>query len=98
MRQVGHAGTLDPLATGLLIICVGKATKQINTYVAAEKEYTGAARSCPPSRRPGWLAFPFLCQVFQHPAHLARKACTMHCKLASMHERGVVMSLPLQAR
>lgn len=43
-RQVGHAGTLDPLATGLLIICVGKATKQINTYVAAEKEYTGARR------------------------------------------------------
>lgn len=39
--KVGHAGTLDPLATGLLIICSGKFTKQINTYQAQEKEYTG---------------------------------------------------------
>ncbi|KAK9844093.1 hypothetical protein WJX81_004352 [Elliptochloris bilobata] len=42
--KVGHAGTLDPLATGLLIICVGKATKQIDAYVAADKEYTGTLR------------------------------------------------------
>ena len=39
--KVGHAGTLDPLATGLLIICTGKETKNINTYQAQEKEYTG---------------------------------------------------------
>ena len=39
--KVGHAGTLDPLATGLLIICTGKFTKQIDTYQALEKEYTG---------------------------------------------------------
>ena len=39
--KVGHAGTLDPLASGLLIICTGKLTKQINTYQAEEKEYTG---------------------------------------------------------
>jgi tRNA pseudouridine55 synthase len=39
--KVGHAGTLDPLATGLLIICVGKLTKQINTFQAQEKTYTG---------------------------------------------------------
>lgn len=39
--KVGHAGTLDPLATGLLIICSGKFTKQIDTYQAQEKEYTG---------------------------------------------------------
>lgn len=39
--KVGHAGTLDPLATGLLIICTGKMTKQINDYQAQEKEYTG---------------------------------------------------------
>ncbi|HEX5653622.1 MAG TPA: tRNA pseudouridine(55) synthase TruB, partial [Chitinophagaceae bacterium] len=38
---VGHAGTLDPLATGLLIICTGKFTKKINEYMAQEKEYTG---------------------------------------------------------
>src|SRR5690554_6749183 len=39
--KVGHAGTLDPLATGLLIICSGKFTKKIDTYQAHEKEYTG---------------------------------------------------------
>jgi tRNA pseudouridine55 synthase len=41
VKKVGHAGTLDPLATGLLIICTGKMTKQIDTYQAQEKEYTG---------------------------------------------------------
>jgi len=39
--KVGHAGTLDPLASGLLIICTGKETKNIHTYQAQEKEYTG---------------------------------------------------------
>ena len=39
--KVGHAGTLDPLATGLLIICIGKMTKQIDCIQAQEKEYTG---------------------------------------------------------
>jgi tRNA pseudouridine55 synthase len=39
--KVGHAGTLDPLATGLLIICTGKKTKQIEQIQALEKEYTG---------------------------------------------------------
>jgi tRNA pseudouridine55 synthase len=42
ISKVGHAGTLDPLATGLLIICTGKFTKQINNYMAQEKEYTGS--------------------------------------------------------
>lgn len=37
--KVGHAGTLDPLATGLLIICIGKATKKIDTFQALPKEY-----------------------------------------------------------
>ena len=37
--KVGHAGTLDPLATGLMIICTGKKTKEIDQYQAAEKEY-----------------------------------------------------------
>ncbi|HEV8081421.1 MAG TPA: tRNA pseudouridine(55) synthase TruB [Chitinophagaceae bacterium] len=41
IKKVGHAGTLDPLATGLLIICTGKFTKKINEYQAQEKEYTG---------------------------------------------------------
>jgi tRNA pseudouridine55 synthase len=39
--KVGHAGTLDPLATGLLILCTGKFTKRINEYMSQEKEYTG---------------------------------------------------------
>jgi tRNA pseudouridine55 synthase len=40
-KKVGHAGTLDPLATGLLILCTGKKTKTIEQIQAAEKEYTG---------------------------------------------------------
>lgn len=39
--KVGHAGTLDPLATGLLIVCTGKFTKRIEEFQAQEKEYTG---------------------------------------------------------
>ena len=39
--KVGHAGTLDPLATGLLIVCVGKKTKEIEVFQGKEKEYTG---------------------------------------------------------
>lgn len=41
VSKVGHAGTLDPLATGLLIICTGRFTKKINEYMGLEKEYTG---------------------------------------------------------
>ena len=41
VKKVGHAGTLDPLATGLLIVCTGKFTKKINDYVGMTKEYVG---------------------------------------------------------
>lgn len=41
IKKVGHAGTLDPLATGLLIVCTGKFTKRINEYMSQTKEYTG---------------------------------------------------------
>lgn len=41
-KKVGHAGTLDPLATGLLILCTEKKTKEIDSYQAQEKEYTGS--------------------------------------------------------
>jgi tRNA pseudouridine55 synthase len=41
VKKVGHAGTLDPLATGLLIVCTGKFTKKISEYMGMEKEYTG---------------------------------------------------------
>src|SRR5204862_1526947 len=42
IKKVGHAGTLDPLATGLLIVCTGKFTKKMNDYMAQEKEYSGS--------------------------------------------------------
>lgn len=42
--KIGHAGTLDPLATGLLIICTGKFTKRISEIQAQEKEYTGTIK------------------------------------------------------
>jgi hypothetical protein len=42
--QVGHAGTLDPAATGLLIICTGAGTKSIEGFMAAHKEYSGTLK------------------------------------------------------
>lgn len=42
--KIGHAGTLDPLATGLLIVCTGKFTKRIDEFQGLEKEYTGVFR------------------------------------------------------
>lgn len=41
IKKIGHAGTLDPLATGLLILCTGKMTKRIDEFQAQEKEYIG---------------------------------------------------------
>ena len=42
IKKIGHAGTLDPLATGLLIVCTGRFTKKINEYMGMEKEYSGS--------------------------------------------------------
>ncbi|MDH5397077.1 MAG: tRNA pseudouridine(55) synthase TruB [Cyclobacteriaceae bacterium] len=42
LKKIGHAGTLDPLASGLLILCTGKKTKEIESYMGLEKEYTGS--------------------------------------------------------
>ncbi len=41
VKKVGHAGTLDPMATGVLVICTGKATKQVSRFMEMEKEYEG---------------------------------------------------------
>ena len=41
IKKIGHAGTLDPKATGLLILCTGKMTKQIDTFIGWDKEYSG---------------------------------------------------------
>jgi tRNA pseudouridine55 synthase len=62
--KVGHAGTLDPLATGLLIVCIGKATKQIESLQAEEKEYVanvrfGATTPCFDLEKPIDAEFPF---------------------------------------
>lgn len=43
-RKIGHAGTLDPLATGLLVLCTGAATKRIDSLQATEKEYEAEFR------------------------------------------------------
>lgn len=44
VKKIGHAGTLDPLATGLLIICIGKGTKSSELFMASEKMYTGTMK------------------------------------------------------
>lgn len=44
VKKVGHAGTLDPLASGLVIVCSGKGTKRIEEFMATTKEYTGTFR------------------------------------------------------
>jgi tRNA pseudouridine55 synthase len=44
LRKVGHAGTLDPMATGLLIVCTGHTTKYIDSYVGLDKEYSGVCK------------------------------------------------------
>jgi len=44
VKKVGHAGTLDPMATGLVIIATGRGTKHLDSYMAQEKEYTGTMK------------------------------------------------------
>ena len=44
VKKVGHCGTLDPDATGLLILCVGKATKMVESFTGMDKVYTGVLR------------------------------------------------------
>lgn len=72
--KVGHAGTLDPLATGLLIICIGSFTKKIEGYQSAEKEYTGtftvgATTSSFDLEQPIDQTFPY--------SHITREAAEM---------------------
>jgi len=76
--KVGHAGTLDPLATGVLIICIGSYTKKIDSYQALEKEYTGTLLlgATTPSfdlEKPVDETFPYL-HISEEMAHLASKS------------------------
>lgn len=62
--KIGHAGTLDPLATGLLVVCIGKATKQIEKLQAQEKEYIanvrfGATTPCFDLEKPVDVEYPY---------------------------------------
>src|SRR5690606_7667314 len=66
--KVGHAGTLDPLASGLLIICTGKFTKKIDEYQAQEKEYTGTFTIG--STTPSYDLQPEINQII-HTSHLS---------------------------
>lgn len=62
--KIGHAGTLDPLATGIVIVCTGKYTKRIEEFQALEKEYIatlklGATTPCYDAEQPEDATYPF---------------------------------------
>ena len=52
--KVGHAGTLDPLATGILVVCIGRATKLVDALQAEEKEYPCHLSGCQGSKNQRW--------------------------------------------
>ncbi|HZF63528.1 MAG TPA: tRNA pseudouridine(55) synthase TruB [Chitinophagaceae bacterium] len=86
-KKVGHAGTLDPLATGLLIVCTGKYTKKINEYMAQEKEYTGSITIG--ARTPTY-------DLESNPEHFANyDHLTEHdFEKAAEHFRGAILQTP----
>ena len=53
VRRIGHAGTLDPFATGLLVLGIGRATRLLEYMVGLDKEYEGTARLVSPPTR--WI-------------------------------------------
>lgn len=75
-KKVGHAGTLDPLATGLLIICTGKFTKKINEYMAQEKEYTGTITLGATTPTFDLESEPQDFKPYEHISHEALRAAT----------------------
>jgi tRNA pseudouridine55 synthase len=66
IKKIGHAGTLDPLATGLLIICTGKFTKRINEYMGMEKEYSGSITLGASTPTYDLESEPTDCKLFSH--------------------------------
>lgn len=85
--KIGHAGTLDPLATGLLLICVGKATKQIETLQQGDKVYTGtmvlgATTPCFDLERP--------IDAYRPASHITR----MHVEDAAARLTGEIDQIP----
>src|SRR5881398_2690404 len=69
VSKVGHAGTLDPLASGLLIICTGKFTKKINEYMGMEKEYAGTFTLGASTPTYDLESKPENCKPFEHINH-----------------------------
>ena len=87
IRKIGHAGTLDPLATGLLIICTGKFTKKINEYMAQEKEYTGTFTLGATTPTYDRESKPENFKPFEH-------LTTEEIKLATLQFNGEILQLP----
>ena len=87
IRKIGHAGTLDPLATGLLIICTGKFTKKINEYMAQEKEYTGTFTLGATTPTYDRESKPEKFKPFEH-------LTTEEIKLATLQFNGEILQLP----
>ncbi|NIG57046.1 tRNA pseudouridine(55) synthase TruB [Chitinophaga sp. Cy-1792] len=85
--KTGHAGTLDPLATGLLICCTGKMTKKINEYQAQEKEYTGTFTLGSTTPTYDLESEP---ENFKDTSHLTEEAI----KAATAQFTGEIMQLP----
>lgn len=88
--KIGHAGTLDPLASGLLLVCVGKATKQIEQLQQGDKTYTGtmvlgATTPCFDLERPVDFRYPF--------AHLSLSLIE---EVVRNHFLGIVSQIPPQ--
>ncbi len=75
--KIGHAGTLDPLATGLLICCTGKFTKKIETYQKQPKEYTGIIRLGTTTPTYDLESIPEAPQAYAHLSEAEIKAATM---------------------
>lgn len=76
--KVGHAGTLDPLANGLLIVCTGGFTKKINDYMAQQKEYTGSFTLGEITPTYDLESLPQNKQDISHLTNDAIIACTRH--------------------
>jgi tRNA pseudouridine55 synthase len=85
--RIGHAGTLDPLATGLLIICTGKHTKQIENLQSLEKEYSGIIRLG--ATTPSFDLETEVDRVFPFE-HIS----LVDTKKAAMHLSGEIMQIP----
>ncbi|MBC7650396.1 MAG: tRNA pseudouridine(55) synthase TruB [Deinococcales bacterium] len=89
VKKVGHAGTLDPLATGLLIVCTGKFTKKINEYMGMPKEYIGTITlgSITPS-----FDLETNPENFKDTAHLTEQAIIA----ATEQFKGAILQMPPQ--